>query len=256
MSIVRQLIAVSAVQAMRGATIAGDNVCDSAVTAIDGMMEKRDKPVLLVSVEQVDQEKKDEPGLFARSSVAKIFVQAAVWSQVSIEDGENAGEFIAIGETDAAREATLNILDRQWRSALSDPRNPWADLFRRMVPFIVSVRDQRMVDPESKARLAARFTEITVHAIEEPAFGAGIPEDIEAGLAMLEATSCYAHLGPIWRRLLATEDVDWRATQARIFASDVVMGALGLMAGDPPVTGTTATIAIDGRDEITVTDGE
>lgn len=256
MSIVRQLVAVSMVQAMRGVTLAGDNVCDSAVTAIDGMMETRDKPVLLVSIEQVDQERKDEPGLFCRSSIAKIFVQAAVWSQVRIEDGEHAGEFIAIGETDAAREATLNILDRQWRSALADPRNPWADMFRRLAPVIMSVRDQRMVDPESKARLAARFTEITVEVVHEPAFGAGISDDIEAGLALLEATPDYAHLGPIWRKLLTTEPVEWRAMQARIFASDVVMGALGLSGGDPPDLSETATIAVDGRPEIEVSADE
>lgn len=252
MSIVRQLLAVSAVQAMRGVTLAGSNVFDSMITALDGLVKGRDKPVIIVSVEEVDQERKDDRGLFGRSSVAKLFIQTAVWTQADIEDPQNAGQVIQIGQTDAAREATLNILDRQWRAALSDPSNEWADLFRRLKVDIVSVRDQRMVDPENSARLAARFTEVTLSVVNEPEFGVGIPEDIDAGIAMLEAMSDYAHLGPIWRALLSTAADEWRVTQAKIMASDTVMGALGLSVSDSAGDVTKVTISIDGLPDITV----
>jgi hypothetical protein len=253
MSVVRQLVAISAVQAMRGATLAGVNVFDSKIESLEGLMANDTKPAIIVSVEEVNQQRKNDHGLLDRSSDGKIFIQTGVWSQVTIENGEDAGNYITVGETDAAREASLNILDRQWRAALTDPRNPWADLFKRLAYEVTGVRDMRMSDPENTARLAARFTEISVLLVNEPALGQGIPEDIEAGLKMLEQTTDYAHLAPIWRALLTSEESDWRAFQARIFASDIVMSALGFPASDDDLPElASVTIAIDGLDNVVV----
>lgn len=263
MALVRQLIQICMIEAIRGRTLAGDHVIDSNIAAIGKLDFKGDKPVLAISIEETDQDGKYDNGFFGRTSEMKLYVQAAVATKatISIED-EDGGEgdqktveVVEIGSTDAAREATLNILDRQWRQALVDPDNEWGDRFRQLAPLVGRIRDTRITDPEGGRKYAARVTEIPVTTVPEPEYGHPLPEDIAAILDAVAAVPDYADLARIWTALIESEalDDDDKKQQARAWLSTNAYAALGF---GPIVDGAgtfdEAVIAIEGREDVTI----
>ena len=233
--IVRQLVQLALVNAPRGRTIAGDDFFDSRMDPLAQLAKGTRRPFVIVSVEESDADGKEGPedvGLLGRCSKLTILLQMAVASGQEIKDAGGTRIIAAIGETDAAFEATLNILDRQWRQVMSDFDNPWATIFRSLVVRIGKIIDQRSSDPETGTKHAARFIQIHVEVMPDPLPGEPIPGPIEAGLAALEADgdASYAEIARVWRALL-TENQDWpewRTLQAGLFATREDMAAIGI----------------------------
>jgi hypothetical protein len=260
MSIVRQLTQICMVRAIAGRTLAGETVLDSNITAIGKLDFVGEKPVIACSVEESDQNGKYENGFFGRPSELKLYVQTAVavkgkYLLVTGEDEDREEELVEIGSTDAAREATLNILDREWKQALLDPDNVWGDRFRQLVTDIGRVMDTRITDPEGGRKYAARVYEITATAIADPDFGQALPADIDAILTAVEAIEDYAHLGAIWRNIFekAALSSEYAALQASAALSSTAFAAMGLnpVDADPDAEDLeTVVIAVDDRDEV------
>jgi len=258
MSLVRQLAQIAMVRAIRGHTLAGPHVLDSNIAGMGTIDFAGDQPVIACSIEESDQNDKHDHGFFGRTSAFKLYVQVVVATKVSYAvvtgEGEEVEEIeTEIGSTDAAREATLNILDRQWKQALVDPANEWGDRFRQLVPLIGRVRDIRITDPEGGRKYAARVYEIDGTAIAEPDFGEGLPEDIDRILTAAAAITDYADIVTIWRDLFAkaaSTDETVRL-QASAALSSTAFAALGLnvleTGGDDFAD---ATIDIDGLDSV------
>ena len=258
MSIVRQLIQICMVEAFRGRTVAGDNVLDSNITAIGKLEFDGSVPVIAASVEESDQNEKYSHGFFGRPADLKLYVQTAVavkgtYLVVTGDGPDQEQELVEIGSTDAAREATLNILERQWKQALIDPANVWGNRFLQLVPDIGRVQDTRITDPEGGRKYAARVYEISGTAIAEPDFGQALPEDLDAILTAVGDLPDYADLETIWRDVFAkaasaNEHVLMQASAA---LSSPAYAALGLNVietdGDAFADG---VIAIEGRDPV------
>lgn len=261
MSIVRQLIQIAMVQAIRGQTLAGPHVLDSNIAGMGSIEFSDDQPVIACSIEESDQNEKYGRGFFGRANDLKLYVQVVVATKVSYRivngEGQEIEETVPeIGSTDAGREATLNIVDRQWKQALIDPANPWADRFRQLVTGIGRVKDLRITDPEGGRKYAARVYEISATAIADPDFGAALPEDIDAIMAAAAAIVDYADLISIWRDLFAkaaSDDPKVRL-QAAAALSSAAFAALGLnvMAPDGNAFGT-AVLALEGLDDVDIT---
>jgi hypothetical protein len=260
MSIVRQLTQICMVRAFRGQTLAGNAVLDSNITGLSAFDYKDEQPVIACSIEEVELDDKYGRGLFGRAAETKIYIQTAVATKgsyivVTGEGTERVEEFKEIGSTDAAREATLNILDRQWKQALTDPANVWGDRFRQLVPHVGRVKDLRITDPEGGRKYAARVYEISGTMIAEPDFGADLPEDIDAIMTAVGAIPDYADLIAIWRDLFskAASDDPIARSQASAALSSTAFAALGLHRLDPEGDDfTTGVFANDGRDDIEV----
>lgn len=235
MSIVRQLVQLALVNAPRGLTIAGDDIFDSRMDPLGQLAKGARRPFMIFSVEESDADGKEGPedvGLLGRCVKLTILLQMAVASGQEIKDQSGTRIIAAIGETDAAFEATLNILDRQWRQVMSSFDNPWATIFRGLVVRIGKIMDQRSSDPETGTKHAARFIQIHVEVMPDPLPGEPIPAPIEAGLAAIEADgdASYAEIARVWRGIL-TEHADWpewRAMQAGLFATRADMAAVGV----------------------------
>jgi hypothetical protein len=230
MSLVRQLIQIALVEACRGRTIALDAVFDSRMDTLDGLLDGDRRPVLIFSIEESESRRVDQTdGLLGRPARFTVMVQAAVATGQTIEDEHGAVVLQAIGETDSALEARLNILDWQWRAALTAPGNAWAELFRNLMTEIGQIKDQRATDPETGTKHAARFTQFDLDAMPDPVPGDALPEFIDQGLMLLEADPAYAVLAETWRVLLAegANVGDLQALKARLFSSDGSMAALG-----------------------------
>jgi len=260
MSLVRQLAQIAMVRAIRGHTLAGPHVLDSNIAGMGTIDFAGDQPVIACSIEESDQNDKYDRGFFGRTSVFKLYVQVVVATKASYTVVSVAGEEVEeivteIGSTDAAREATLNILDRQWKQALVDPVNEWGDRFRQLVPLIGRVKDIRITDPEGGRKYAARVYEIDGTAIAEPNFGEGLPEDIDRILTAAAAISDYADIMTIWRDLFAkaaSSDATVRL-QASAALSSTAFAALGLNAIDPEGDAFSAAVAaIEGLDDVEI----
>lgn len=234
MSVVRQLIQIAVVEAWRGRTFAADDVFDSRMDTLKNLTKGQVRPVLIFSVEEADQKagSPGESGFLGRSAQLTGFVQALVATGQAIKDKNNLIIRPGIGETDSAYEATLNILDYQWRRVLHDHDNPWSRLFRDLVCDVGDIKDTRAADPETGGKHAARFTQFHLDVLPDPQPGDPLPTAIETGLALLEADgdTGYAQVAADWRALLETgaDWPEWRKLQSALFASRSKLAALGL----------------------------
>lgn len=258
MSLVRQLAQICMVQAMRGQTLAGSAVLDSNIAGMGALDFEGDKPVIACSIEESDQNEKHGRGFFGRVSDFKLYVQVAVATKATYTVVTGAGEetvetVTEIGSTDAAREATLNIVDRQWKQALTDPANAWGDRFRQLVPGIGRIKDIRISDPEGGRKYAARVYEIDGTAIADPDFGEPLPADIDAILTAVGAVADYADMATIWRNLLdrASSDDPVVRLQAAAALSSTAFAALGLNVIDAQAEDlASVTIAVQDLDPV------
>lgn len=251
MGVVRQLIQVAVTEALRGRTIAGEVVHDSLIKALPQIMNGEVHPVVAVSIE--DCISQDGDGLFRTDASMTLMLQLAIAKSVtvSIVEGEEALE---IGDTDAALEASLNLLDRQWRIALSDPLNAWAELFRQLVPHVGKVSDIRLTDPETGRKHAARIVEITIAPIAEPFPGQGDMDVVRQGLAQMATIADYADLAAI---LSASLDAgaalfDWQIVQGRLLSLSAMPALIGVGTPDDgeEVLLTETTLDIAGEIEV------
>ncbi len=232
-SIVRQLIQIAVVEAVRGKTLAGNSVFDSRIEALPEILKDGQRPFLVFSVELAKQTKggQEDCSLLGRSTSITVMVHAAVAvaEEITAEDGSVV--MAAIGETDAALEAVLNIMDRQWRAALSDANSPWADLFMELVQDVEQIQDFRGADPDTGRKHASRLTEVSLAVMAEPELGAGIVPTIEKGLALLEADcdAGYAEIARVWRDMLDQESdlSDHVKLQSRLFLARDALLSLG-----------------------------
>ncbi len=257
MSIVRQLLQIAAVQAMRGRTVAKEAIFDSRIGPLPDILKGEEKPILVVSIEESEQPEDggNDAGFFGRSIRFTMLVQAAVASAVSVDiDGEETVT-VGIGETDAGYEATLNVLERQWRMALSKPADAWAELFRDLVLRVGVIRDARGINPKSGHRHASRFTEVVLTTVPEPVPGEE-SQAVARGITMLEGHPDYAELGALLRSLLSagTDATDWQKLRHQLFGSEQTLLAVGIA---PLVseedTLTTAILERTGLSGVTVT---
>ncbi len=261
MSVVRQLLQIAAVQAMRGHTLASDAVFDSRIGPLPDILKGNERPILVVSIEESEQleDGGNDAGFFGRNVKFTMLVQAAVASAVRVEIEGEETVTVGIGETDAGYEATLNVLERQWRRALTDTDNAWAELFRNLVINVGLIRDARGVNPKSGHRHASRFTEVSLLTVPEPAPGQGVSETIEQGLALLEASAEYAELGALLRSLLDADDdaTDWQRLRYQLFGSGQTLLAVGIAPlVDEEDTLSTAKIDGVGLPDVTVNDDD
>ena len=233
MSVVRQLIQISAVEAVRGKTLAGNDVFDSMIDDVTGLLKDKARPLMIFSVEECHQKSagQGERGFLNRTTVLKFMVQLAVASGKEIRDGDDVVILTSIGDSDAAHEATLNILDREWRTALHDESNPWTQVFRGLVLGVGNMEDRRGADPETGRKHAARYLVADLSVIAEPMPGEELPSAIEQGLSLMEADddAAYREVARNFRRLLGAgaDKPDWQKLQSRLFLSDKALLALG-----------------------------
>lgn len=233
MSIVRQLVQIAVVEALRGRTIALENVFDSTMDTVPGLLKGGAKPVLVFSIEESVETVDDATdGLLGRGGLLTGMMQSAVASGKQITDGEGTVIVPVLGETDSAYEALLNIVDRQWRAVLHDHENPWSMVFRDLVVSIGPIRTVRATDPETGTKHACRFAQFEIETMPEPLPGDPIADAISAGLALMEndGDAAYAALADTWQELLisGSDWQDWEKLQSALFASNSELLAVGL----------------------------
>lgn len=233
MGIVRALIKIAATEALRGRTMAENRVHDSLIAALPMILDGEPAPVIAVSID--DSLSQAREGLFRTDVEMTLVLQMALARSVTVTVTTGEGEeqqtaALEIGDADAALDISLDLLDRQVRVALSDPDNPWAELFRTLVPSIGRIADMRLSDPESGRRYAARIVEMTIEPIAEPAPGQEDADVVRAGLDQIAAVADYADLAAILSAALdeGSDLFDWRKAQAYLLTTADMPRAIGI----------------------------
>lgn len=201
---------LATVLALRGHTVAGDRVMDSAITPVDQRVAAERQPALAVYTDDLSASPEGRDLLGGDRSL-QLVIEIVVADQV-----EHEGEVsITVPETDEGLELTINLAERQVLRALQAEAGGWAEIWRGLVLKINKVESQRGAGDKGGVRFAARQLVLTVQPLAEPGFGAVATGVWRAFLDQLALEADFAALVP----LLETEFegaalTDWRQVQA------------------------------------------
>jgi hypothetical protein len=233
MSLVRIALRIAGVQALRGNTDVGANVLDSQIGAIDIGADNRirtdqKKPFLALYTDTAKSGANAGSGdafdLGARvltlNGVTDIVIEAGVTAAMTTIDPDTDTEIlsgIGVPAIDRNLEAQLDIIIRQVCTALNDPDNEWADIFRGLTHRYVRIERLRAATPEGQ-RIAAHQLRITASLIDDPLPGEGLdPEGVFARFlskaASVEADPDLAAIVAKFATLIGGTDADWEALQ-------------------------------------------
>lgn len=150
----RTCLRLAACAALRNATIAGQNVFDSRIEAVDPAESGQAVPVIAVYTEQ------DEGDALSESnggppfvSVVELALEIAMQAKFSV-DGSYV---IAAPETDDQLEATIDLIETQAELALFRAMASLSALFRIVAKRVKSKNSIRFTDPKGSGKLAIRY---------------------------------------------------------------------------------------------------
>ena len=223
MSIARLAVRLATVAALRGQTLAGTSITDSAIPPIDTLAVDEPHPFVVVYTDDgefapVGRDLKGPGGTF--SLVLEIAAAGHMQN----------GEEIVVPMTDDGMEVVLDLLDRQIRVALSDPNNTWAEMWRELVHKVSAVRSKRGASAAKGVRFAVRQIEMNVHPIADPPYGPTATGIWARFLDMIGADDDLAHLEPMLRASIEsdTPPLSWELIQSQLGMTKLELDAMQL----------------------------
>ncbi|MFA8386872.1 MAG: hypothetical protein ACEPO2_14700 [Pelagibaca sp.] len=263
MSLTRLAMRLAAARALRGRTLAGDRVFDSAVDPIDQTIAEQRQPLLVLTT---DEHELEVEGRDMRSGAhrCELVIELAIAARIEVpaDDGQGGKITISIPHTDEGMELTLDLIEHQVVSALTRDDNPWSRVWMKLVPRITRQISRRGASAENGVRFAARQLVLTCDLIDAPVGGAVLPPlgAWAEFLGLMEADPAVAGLASLIRAEIEGELVaEWRRAAEELGLPLEVADALGIgpagdLASDPaPLTG---AIITGGAAPITVTEDD
>lgn len=213
MSLTALAVRICAVQMLRGATLAGARVSDSALTPLNLAKSDEAAPTITVATDEGALDVRGRDILNATRTL-ELIIELACASAVTVplEDGEGEVDIVEIPHTDAGLEAVLDIMGRQLDRAML-AGNEWSDLFRSFVDSFERVTVRRGAGSEKGTRFAAHQIIYSCKVVAEPAFAKVEPDSVwDRFLTAMRAQSPdLARLADLIQAEIETPDlVDWR----------------------------------------------
>jgi len=170
MSLTALAVRICAIQALRGATLAGTRVKDSALTPLDLTDHADAAPVITVATDEgaLDARGRD---LLNSDRTLELIVELACAASVTVplDDGEGTEQHVVIPHTDGGLEAVLDIMGRQVDRAFL-AGNEWSDLLRTFIDGFERVTLRRGAGSEKGVRFAAHQIVYSCKVMAEPPF--------------------------------------------------------------------------------------
>lgn len=179
MSFARFALRIAALRALDGATLAGDNVRDSDINAIDisadgSMSTDQRRPFVVVYTDDSTAEDADLRDLRQTGAIDFVceFGVASTMTTINPATGESdiVPGAIAFPATDAAFEMILDLVARQIVVALTGP-DPWAELWKRLSTGTLRIEQRRAASSDDGTRIAARQMRIPLDLRPDPVWG-------------------------------------------------------------------------------------
>lgn len=243
MSLQRLAHRIATVAALRGRTLAGDAVGDSAIPPIDVTTGEGRQPFVAV---YTDRAARSLRGLASGSPGGSLAIVVEIGVAARIGDGDDW----EIPPTDAGFEFTLDVIERQVMIALADEESAWAEMWRRLHgadPEVESLcgrgaadgaadgaDDDGDGDGDAGVRLAGRRIVIEVSPLAEPPCGPPAPPLWRDFLDLLAADDDHAPLEPTIRALIEASPApdEWLAAMRGLLLTRPEADALGVAPPD------------------------
>jgi len=234
----RIALRIAVQEALRGQTLAGANVLDSQIAALDldadgSLRTDQDKPFLSVNTDGGNISAGNGLMILFNDSSVELVIEAGI-SAAMVEQDEGTGvtHIVGVGlpATDAAMEMTLDLMMRGVSDALVDPANSWAEIVRSLLVSVSGVERSRVGQKSNGTRLAAHELRIRAEIVQDPVKGADIAgTTLAAFLAALAAdgSPSLIKVKEAFESVLAGEAVDWQLVQRELGLSNGQSIALG-----------------------------
>jgi len=240
MSLTALAVRICAIQALRGATLAGTRVKDSALTPLDLTDHADAAPVITVATDEgaLDARGRD---LLNSDRTLELIVELACAASVTVplDDGEGTEQHVVIPHTDGGLEAVLDIMGRQVDRAFL-AGNEWSDLLRTFIDGFERVTLRRGAGSEKGVRFAAHQIVYSCKVMAEPPFAPVEPGSVwDRFLAALRGlgadTAGLADL--IQAEIEAPDLVSWRKVETDLGLRDrgAIQIGIGPAIENPPL---------------------
>lgn len=169
---------ICAIEAIKGRTFVDGNVLDSQIAALDvasdgTLRTDQEKPFIAVYTDGALAKEGLTVRELHRSGDTDLTIESGVAAAMLVTDSETGESQVIPGlpATDRDFEFYLDSVGRQVVNALSDPDNPWAEVWRGLTSSIRKMERKRTSDAASGARIAAHQLVITGDLLPDPVFG-------------------------------------------------------------------------------------
>jgi hypothetical protein len=236
MSIIRPILRMCVVAALRERTWAEDRVFDSdntpladALVTVPGTT----KPYITVYTDEDTRTEIAGRDIYGATRNLTLVLEIGVASAVRVEGTDQVE--IELPATDAGMELSVDMVETQALAALiGDPRSAWGELLRRIVVAIQRAPSQRGGSAEKGTRWAARQVVLVCDVIADPAPGTVLPEDhaVRTFITMAKTAPPELRLagaGEIIENILnATATSSWEQAQAWLGLTEKAVRGIGV----------------------------
>lgn len=202
MTVVRTALRLVTQLAIKDRTMAGDRVRDSSIVSLENVLAGAANTVVLIYTDDASDRPtgKDVWGTAQTLDLTLVIGVAGAY-RVKVKGGEGEEEVteFAFPPTDESAELSLDVIERQIKMALTDPNNPWAEIWKGLVVGIDQWSSTRGASTKEGARYAARQLVIRLQPVDDPVPGAAAKGAWKAFLEAIEAESAHGgdrDLGP------------------------------------------------------------
>jgi len=242
MSLIRIALRMATVMALKGNTLAEDNVLDSEIGVLtedlQGLKVKVKKGRFIAVYTDEAEAKPDELRMFHDNGLVNLCLEYGVTDTMieEVEDPDDPAKKIrqvipGIPHADRIHEFYLDLLGRQIRTNLSDSQSAAAEVLRGLISRVVNIKIERAGSQRERERVAAQKITFTVEALRDPQFTGDLP----AGapflnfLAMLDAGGVDDQkLADLMRDQIPDAPGDIEASRERIGLTLDELNSLGL----------------------------
>jgi hypothetical protein len=237
MSIIRPILRMCVVAALRERTLAESRVFDSDNTPLaDALIREPEeaKPYITVYTDEDTRPAISGRDVYAAERNLSLVLEIGAASAVVMRRDDGSNEIaLQIPATDAGLELSVDIVESQALAALvGDPQSRWGELFRRMVLRIERVQGQRGGSAERGSRWAARQIILICDVIADAPPGVPQPAVVRDFLAAVRAAPPELGLAGaaeiIERALDPTAALTWRQAQAWLGLTEQAVRATGV----------------------------
>ncbi len=250
MSLARLCLRLSAVRALRGATLAKQAVYDSGAT-LDQLLADERVPVLIVYTDEQRETPTGRADMGRGQTGCDLVIEMAITGVATATDGSVVAE---VAEADAGQELLLDLLERQVMLALTAGQGVWPDLFKTFAVSFGGIISRRAMSEAGAVRYAARQLVITCDLLIDPLPGAVFGPDSAWGrfMAAVGSDPALAPILPTLQAALAGQPLTPLEAAARTLGlqeADAAALGLGGLPDDP------AAVLSEGSPDISVTIG-
>lgn len=208
MSIASMAIRLALTGELLGKTIVGDAVYDSSIAPIDHFQEAGDSPFVSIAVEDQSASGFTVRDVMSGDRAFDLVIEIASGHRAHVETSGGTIPVINLSESDAGKELTLDLIERQvLRHIMSPVDAVWGAVLQSLVVKIDSLNIQRGIKSEGGIRLAFRQILLSIVPIDDPLIGhqpEGVWQDF---LTACEADSATAGVAPSIRAVIVGDSV-------------------------------------------------